>query len=166
MDGWTAADQQVVAQVVRKGTGLTLENDSQVMTLDDFKWVLDGWARFIQNMGNRRVRNARHCLANSRMTHTSAAGKNFLLCGSFRHDRRPPLPLPIHVFGGKQDSVRAEQLLDWQADTSSVFSLDMFEGHHFFLLQQEAQLLRCLRRYAEEHLARWRHQPTRPLTHG
>ena len=39
-----ATDQQVVAQVVRKGTGLTLENDSQVMTLDDFKWVLDGWA--------------------------------------------------------------------------------------------------------------------------
>ena len=39
-----AADQQVVAQVVRKGTGLALENDSQVMTLDDFKLVLDGWA--------------------------------------------------------------------------------------------------------------------------
>ena len=91
---------------------------------------------------------------------------DFLLCGSFSHGQRAPLPLPIHVFGGKQDSVRAEQLLDWQADTSSVFSLDMFEGHHFFLLQQEAQLLRCLRRYAEEHLARWRHQPTRPLTHG
>ncbi|MCF6760357.1 DUF3313 domain-containing protein [Pseudomonas fragi] len=39
-----AADQQVVAQVVRKGAGLTLENDKQVMTLDDFKMVLDGWA--------------------------------------------------------------------------------------------------------------------------
>ena len=39
-----AADQQVVAQVVRKGTGLALENDSQVMTLDDFKLVLDVWA--------------------------------------------------------------------------------------------------------------------------
>ncbi|WP_321836173.1 DUF3313 domain-containing protein [Pseudomonas kulmbachensis] len=39
-----AADQKVLAQVVRKGTGLTLENDKQVMTLDDFKLVLDGWA--------------------------------------------------------------------------------------------------------------------------
>ncbi|VVO34059.1 DUF3313 domain-containing protein [Pseudomonas fluorescens] len=39
-----AADHDVVAQIVRKETGLTLENDKQVMTLDDFKPVLDGWA--------------------------------------------------------------------------------------------------------------------------
>ena len=39
-----AVDHKVMAQVVRKGTGLTLENDAQVMTLDDFKLVLDGWA--------------------------------------------------------------------------------------------------------------------------
>lgn len=89
---------------------------------------------------------------------------DFLLCGSFTHDQRPPLPLPIHVFGGKQDSVRAEQLLDWQLDTSRVFSLDLFEGHHFFLVEQEIPLLRCLRRYAEEHLARWRNQQARQLS--
>ena len=57
--------------------------------------------------------------------------------------------------------VRAEQLLDWQTDTSSTFSLDLFEGHHFFLVQQELPLLRCLRRYAEEHLTRWRNQQAR-----
>lgn len=90
---------------------------------------------------------------------------DFLLCGSFSHDRRAPLPLPIHVFGGKQDSIRAEQLLDWQADTSRAFSLDMFDGHHFFLHQQEAPLLRCLRRYAEQHLTRWRQQQVRQA-HG
>ena len=89
---------------------------------------------------------------------------DFLLCGSFTHDQRPPLPLPIHVFGGKQDSVRAEQLLDWQLDTSRVFSLDLFEGHHFFLVEQEIPLLRCLRRYAEEHLTRWRNQQARQLS--
>lgn len=88
---------------------------------------------------------------------------DFLLCGSFVHGQRPALALPIHVFGGKQDSVRAEQLLDWQADTSSVFSLDMFEGHHFFLVEQEQPLLRCVRRYLEEHLARWRNHQARQL---
>ncbi|MES2869484.1 MAG: DUF3313 domain-containing protein [Pseudomonadota bacterium] len=36
--------QDVVAQVVRKGTGKPLENDSQVMTADDVKRVIDGWA--------------------------------------------------------------------------------------------------------------------------
>ncbi|MBT2375190.1 thioesterase II family protein [Pseudomonas fluorescens] len=86
---------------------------------------------------------------------------DFLLCGSFHYGEREPLAVPIHVFGGKQDSVRAEQLLDWQEDTTTGFSLDMFEGHHFFLMQQESSVLRCLRRYADEHLARWRNGTAR-----
>lgn len=36
--------QKIVAQVVRKGTGKPLENDSQVMKADDVKNVIDGWA--------------------------------------------------------------------------------------------------------------------------
>lgn len=35
----------VVAQVVRKGAGTELENSSQVMTANDAKTLLDGWAR-------------------------------------------------------------------------------------------------------------------------
>jgi hypothetical protein len=38
------SSNQVVAQVVRKGTGKPLENDSQVMKADDVKSVIDGWA--------------------------------------------------------------------------------------------------------------------------
>ncbi|NIE77868.1 DUF3313 domain-containing protein [Pantoea sp. Tr-811] len=37
--------QQVLAQVVRKGAGRPLENNTQQLTLDDVKPVLDGWAR-------------------------------------------------------------------------------------------------------------------------
>lgn len=37
-------NNKVLAQVVRKGSGKPLENDSQVMTADDVKAVLDGWA--------------------------------------------------------------------------------------------------------------------------
>lgn len=88
---------------------------------------------------------------------------DFLLCGSFEYGEREPLPLPIHVFGGKQDSVRADQLLDWQQDTASGFSLDMFDGHHFFLVQHESSVLRCIRRYADEHLARWRNDAARQM---
>ncbi|MGA8133123.1 MULTISPECIES: alpha/beta fold hydrolase [Pseudomonas] len=88
---------------------------------------------------------------------------DFLLCGSFSYGQRAPLPLPIHVFGGKQDSIRADELLDWQEETGTGFSLDMFDGHHFYLIDQEAALLRCLRRYADEHLARWRNGTRRQL---
>ncbi|KHK66800.1 MULTISPECIES: DUF3313 domain-containing protein [Pseudomonas] len=34
----------VIAQVVRKGTGKPLSNESQVMKADDVKGVIDGWA--------------------------------------------------------------------------------------------------------------------------
>ncbi|MCY1389216.1 hypothetical protein D3C76_237400 [compost metagenome] len=39
-----AGNNQVIAEVVRKGTGKPLENSSQQMTVDDTKKVLDGWA--------------------------------------------------------------------------------------------------------------------------
>lgn len=38
------ASGKVLAQVVRKGTGKPLSNDSQVMKADDVKGVIDGWA--------------------------------------------------------------------------------------------------------------------------
>lgn len=88
---------------------------------------------------------------------------DFLLCGSFRYGPREPLPVPIHVFGGKHDAVRVDELIDWQEETSSGFSLDMFDGHHFYLMDQQAALLRCLRRYCDEHLARWRNGVARQL---
>ncbi|MGV8917039.1 MAG: DUF3313 domain-containing protein [Pseudomonas sp.] len=37
-------NQQVLAQVVRKGAGKDLENDKQVLTVNDVKPVIDGWA--------------------------------------------------------------------------------------------------------------------------
>ncbi|HGY2299322.1 TPA: DUF3313 domain-containing protein [Pseudomonas putida] len=39
------ANQKVLAQVVRKGAGQELENDTQKLTLNDVKPVLDGWAK-------------------------------------------------------------------------------------------------------------------------
>ena len=86
---------------------------------------------------------------------------DFLVCGSFSYGQREPLDLPIHVFGGKRDTVKVEELLDWQEDTRTGFSLDMFEGHHFYLIDEQAQLLRQIRRYAEEHLSRRRNRAGR-----
>lgn len=39
-----AANNKVLAQVVRKGSGTQLENDKTQLTLDNVKPVLDGWA--------------------------------------------------------------------------------------------------------------------------
>ena len=88
---------------------------------------------------------------------------DFLLCGSFAYGQRQPLAVPIHVFGGKRDTVKVDELLDWQDETSTGFSLDMFEGHHFYLIDEQARLLRQLRRYADQHLALWRNRSARRL---
>jgi hypothetical protein len=42
------ANNHVLAQVVRKGTGKPLENESQVMKADDVTGVIDGWASDLQ----------------------------------------------------------------------------------------------------------------------
>lgn len=46
LDGET---KTVVAEVVRMGTGVPLENDKQVMTAANVKTVLDGWATDLRN---------------------------------------------------------------------------------------------------------------------
>ncbi|BAQ74917.1 MULTISPECIES: DUF3313 domain-containing protein [Pseudomonas] len=48
---------KVIAQVVRKGTGKPLANDSQVMKADDVKNVIDGWAAdFHQSFAKLKAR--------------------------------------------------------------------------------------------------------------
>ncbi|HBZ93922.1 MAG TPA: DUF3313 domain-containing protein, partial [Pseudomonas sp.] len=39
-----AQNNRVIAQVVRKGAGVNLENDQQVLSVDNVKPVIDGWA--------------------------------------------------------------------------------------------------------------------------
>ncbi|MFJ7141502.1 DUF3313 domain-containing protein [Pseudomonas protegens] len=48
---------EVIAQVVRKGTGKPLKNDTQVMKADDVKNVIDGWAAdFHQSFAKLKAR--------------------------------------------------------------------------------------------------------------
>jgi hypothetical protein len=44
------ASNKVVAQVVRKGTGKPLENETQAMKASDVKPVIDGWANDMHQM--------------------------------------------------------------------------------------------------------------------
>src|SRR5471032_151966 len=66
---------------------------------------------------------------------------DFLLCGRYRYSRRALLNCPLHVFGGKQDRLSAQSLTAWQDETTEGFSLEMFEGGHFFINAHESRLL-------------------------
>nr|WP_193075968.1 alpha/beta fold hydrolase [Pseudomonas sp. FME51] len=79
---------------------------------------------------------------------------DFLMCGLYQHRIRPRLELPIHVLGGKQDKSSMEQLMAWEEETSRSFSLDMIDGGHFFLHEQESKVLSLIRKNLSVHLRR------------
>jgi hypothetical protein len=49
MQALDGATSKPVAEIVRKGTGLSLENDSTQLTVKDLKPVLDAWAKDARN---------------------------------------------------------------------------------------------------------------------
>lgn len=69
---------------------------------------------------------------------------DFRVCGSYRHTQLPPLNMPINAFGGRADRIAAAKLNDWRLEGTQTFTLDWFEGGHFFLRQNEALFLRSL----------------------
>ncbi|WP_432721090.1 alpha/beta fold hydrolase [Jeongeupia wiesaeckerbachi] len=72
---------------------------------------------------------------------------DFRLCASFKRRDRPALSCPLHVFGGTQDaSVPDSALAGWEGETTGPFSVERFEGGHFFVQRQGNVLLRRLQR--------------------
>lgn len=69
---------------------------------------------------------------------------DYRVCDSYRSVGHGALAAPIHVFAGRQDDIRAEQLQAWSLETSGRFGIDWFEGGHFFLRQNEAALLAAI----------------------
>lgn len=63
----------------------------------------------------------------------------------YQAEGKQPLPLPIAVFGGLQDSwVPAEHLQGWHQHTASGFWHSQFPGDHFYYLTEHKALLRQL----------------------
>jgi medium-chain acyl-[acyl-carrier-protein] hydrolase len=59
-----------------------------------------------------------------------------------RPPERPPLPVPISVFGGADDRITPREHLDaWRGETSGAFRVRVFPGGHFYLVDRRAELL-------------------------
>ncbi|TRX76809.1 thioesterase [Pseudomonas mangiferae] len=76
---------------------------------------------------------------------------DFLLCGRYRHQIRAPLDLPIHVLGGHEDDVEPEDLQAWGEETRGPCSVDLFDGHHFFIHEREPEVLALLERHGHAY---------------
>jgi medium-chain acyl-[acyl-carrier-protein] hydrolase len=70
---------------------------------------------------------------------------DFTLIGNYRYiDDKPPLSVPLSVFGGLQDWVTREELLAWRERTIGRFSLHLFQGEHFFIHSQPQLVMQTL----------------------
>lgn len=66
---------------------------------------------------------------------------DFGILERYRAAERPPLECPISVFGGRHDTATPQSSLEaWQRHTTSGFSLEMFEGDHFYLQSKRSAL--------------------------
>lgn len=73
-----------------------------------------------------------------------ALGADYRVCQSFRYASPCALPVPLHVFAGRQDRIDPASLQAWAAESSAACTLDWFDGGHFFLRQQEPSFLETL----------------------
>lgn len=69
---------------------------------------------------------------------------DYRLCQSFEDRARSRLPVPACVFGGRQDDIETECLQAWQRHVGEAFSLEWFDGGHFFIRHQELRVLAAI----------------------
>jgi surfactin synthase thioesterase subunit len=72
-------------------------------------------------------------------------GADYRVCERFDYRAPPPLPVPLHVFAGRDDEITPEQIEVWGRETEKAFSIEWFEGGHFFVRHSEAAVLRSIR---------------------
>ena len=84
-------------------------------------------------------------------------GADYRVCEGFRHSAEAPLPMPLHVFAGRDDDIEAERIRAWSAEAGGVFTLDWFDGGHFFIRQQETAFLAALSQRLGQVVAGDRH---------
>ncbi|WP_348982418.1 alpha/beta fold hydrolase [Azoarcus sp. TTM-91] len=78
-----------------------------------------------------------------RMTLDTLAA-DYRICASFEYRPGTRLRMPLHVFGGRQDEIEPDRLEAWRQEAAGAFSLQWFEGGHFFIRQRESEVLQAL----------------------
>ena len=70
---------------------------------------------------------------------------DFSICGTYTYLTEPPLDCSISAFGGIEDSGETPELIEsWSVQTSSLFSLEMLPGDHFFINSSRQLLLEMI----------------------
>lgn len=68
-------------------------------------------------------------------------GADYRVCASLRHVAQPPFPVPLRVLAGRADDIGTSRIEAWQQEAGDAYSLDWFEGGHFYLREREQEVL-------------------------
>lgn len=71
-------------------------------------------------------------------------GADYRVVEGYVHRPVAPLPVPLHVFAGRDDEIDAERIEAWRDETCGRFSVDWFDGGHFFVRHSEAAVLKAV----------------------
>lgn len=71
-------------------------------------------------------------------------GSDYRVCETFSYFPNKPLTIPLHVFAGKEDDISEDKIQAWSLETNADFSVDWFEGGHFFIKSAEEHVLQRL----------------------
>jgi surfactin synthase thioesterase subunit len=71
---------------------------------------------------------------------------DYRLCRSFRYRSGSPFDYPLKALAGLDDDIEKVRLEAWQREAGGAFSLNWFEGGHFFIRQQQTQVLMTIER--------------------
>jgi medium-chain acyl-[acyl-carrier-protein] hydrolase len=70
---------------------------------------------------------------------------DFAVLETYIYTQEQPLQCPISIFGGSEDQETNHEILEaWRSQTMSTFSLQMFDGDHFFIHSHQDLLLKLL----------------------
>lgn len=82
---------------------------------------------------------------------------DYRVCQSFRYGASQALPMPVHVLAGRHDDIASERIEAWRREAAGLFTLDWFEGGHFYLRQHERGVIEAIVRELTHQLSGARH---------
>ena len=66
---------------------------------------------------------------------------DYRVCASYTHRAGVPLPLSVHAFAGRHDDTPPDDVEAWRSEAGGDFSAHWFDGGHFFIREQEPQVV-------------------------
>lgn len=82
---------------------------------------------------------------------------DYRVCQRFRLPASDPLPLPVHALAGRDDDIARERIEAWRREAAGLFTLDWFEGGHFFIRPHEREVVEAIVRELTHQLSGGRH---------